>query len=156
MPLRGAMPTWALTPFAMSPTYIGTWYLLGDEQRFSSPTFGAAKQVGQLIADGFNLPLQPMQVWGVMLLTIAACLWASIWGHRAAAHDGRGRLSTERTLFLALSLVAGGSFAAWWAAVGSFQAARDPSATPTGIGWLGLVSFSYILAALRVASGRGV
>lgn len=142
MPLRGAMPTWALTPFAMSPTYIGLWYTFGSERRFSSPTFGAAKQ------------LAPMPVWGIILLTIAAWIWIGIALHRDAAHDPRGRLATWRTLFLALGLVNAGAFAAWWAAVGSFQAARDPSATPTGIGWLGLVAFVYLLAALRIASGR--
>jgi hypothetical protein len=154
MPLRGAMPTWALTPFAMSPSYIGLWYTFGDTQRFSSPTFGAAKIVGRQIADALSLQLQPMQVWGVLLLAVAVCLWVGIWLHRDAAHDNRGRLPTSRTLFLALALVAGGMFAAWWATVGAVQAYRNPAATPTGIGWLGLVSFSYVLAAVRVASGR--
>lgn len=148
------MPTWALTPFAASPTYIGTWYLLGDPNRFSSPTFGAAKLLGRSIADRTGLPLQPMQVWGVILLAIAIWLWTGIVLHRDAAHDTRGRLSTARTLTMALALVAGGIFAAWWATVGAVQAYRDPSATPTGIGWLGLVCFAYILAAFRVASGR--
>lgn len=142
MPLRGAMPTWALTPFAMSPTYIGAWYAFGSEQRFSSPTFGAAKQ------------LAPMHVWGIVLLSIAAVLWVGVFVHRDGAHDAAGRLATWRTLALAIALVAGAVFAAWWAVVGSFQAARNPAATPTGIGWLGLVSFVYLLAAFRVASGR--
>lgn len=144
MPLQGAMPTWALIPFATSPTYVGAWYALGDPTRFSSPTFGAAKT------------LAPMPVWGALLLTIAAWLWVAIWLHRDAAHDQHGRLSPARTLTLAFALIAGCAFAVWWAVVGTVQAYLDPTATPTGLGWFSLVAFVYLLAAIRVASGRAV
>lgn len=143
MQIRGAMPTWALIPFATSPSYIGLWYLLGAPQRFSSPTFGAAKS------------LAPMQVWGLILVSVGAWIWAEIWLHRDAAHDQHGHLSTPRTLVLAFGLIFGCAFASWWGVVGTVQALRDPAATPTGIGWLSLVAFAYLLAALRVASGRG-
>jgi hypothetical protein len=80
------MPTWALVPFAMSPTYIGLWYAFGSDRRFSSPTFGAAKQ------------MFPMPVWGAVLLTIAFWLWVAIFLHREEAYDARGSITTWRTL----------------------------------------------------------
>lgn len=149
MPMRGAMPTWALIPFATTPAYVGYWYLFGAPLRFSSSSFGAAKELGRLVWHD-----HPMAPWGLSLWVISAWLVVGIWLHRDAAHDARGGLPVWRSLVLAFALVFGGAFAVFWGAVGALQAVRDPSAAPTGAGWMSLVAFVYALAAVRVAFGR--
>lgn len=148
-PLRGEMPTWALVPFATAPAYVGYWYLFGPALRFSSPTFGAAKEVGALLWAS-----HPMAPWGIALWVIAAWITVGIFAHRGAAHLPAGMSPPWRILLLALGLVAGGAFTVWWGTVGTLQAARNPAAAPTGAGWLSVVAFAYFLAAVRVASGR--
>lgn len=125
---EGRLQRLLLVPFPALALWLGLGYLLGDDRRYASTSFLAAKRLAGLVVDD-----HPMQVWGVVFLAGAGTL---AWG---LARGVRRQLAT--------ALFIGGCIYAFWAWLLLWSALSDPAASPNGPARDGFIASVHFVAA---------
>jgi hypothetical protein len=138
------MPRWALAPFAWVPLWVGFRYTFSARSRYSSPAYDAAKHIALALIPGVD----PMRLWGIVCLAIAAAMLLAI-----AVHLNAQPSPAWRRWLLTGSLLAQGAFVTWWGCLQGLQADLNDHVPDTSFGYFTGLGFAYLLAALRVASG---
>lgn len=109
-----------LFPYVVLAGWIGFGYLLGDPVRTSTPSFASAKE------------LAPMHVWGLMFLTGAVVLVASMF---------------LNDFLMRCALFIGGVIYSWWGALFALTAYHDEKASLNAPAIYGFLAFCHFIAA---------
>lgn len=129
------MPRSLTAAFAALALYIGLAYYLGTPERTMGPTYAPAKAIVPAW-----VPLQPMQVWGLLFMAGFGAILIGIVVARPKV--------TELTLFV------GGGIYVWWATLLGIACVIDPTAPASAPGVYAFIAFSHYVASWRVHMDR--